>query len=44
MFGKYEDLLVETDQGWRFKKRRWRSDTYHGDDKTLMPSPYEPVE
>ena len=28
LFGKYEDDLVKTPAGWRFKTRVWRSDTH----------------
>lgn len=38
-FGKYEDRLVKTDEGWRFKERIWFSDTYRGDTAEVLPSP-----
>ncbi len=42
--GKYEDTLVKTPKGWRFKERIWRSDTYVGDDvNKILPSPIAPV-
>jgi hypothetical protein len=28
LFGKYEDDVVKTPAGWRFKTRMWRSDTH----------------
>lgn len=37
--GKYEDFLVKTKEGWRFKKRVSVSDTFIGSDKVLPPSP-----
>jgi hypothetical protein len=43
IMGKYEDLLVKTDQGWRFRKRVFRSDTWHSDSTPVLPSPYIPV-
>ena len=44
LFGKYEDTLVKTPKGWRFKERLWRSDTHHEDTTPVMPSPFAPVE
>ena len=38
-FGKYEDTLVKTADGWRFKERIYVPDTFMGSDKVLPPSP-----
>jgi hypothetical protein len=43
LFGKYEDRLVKTPKGWRFKERIWRSDTFRGDTEKIQPSPFAPV-
>ena len=43
-YGKYEDILVKTPKGWRFKERKFRADTFHGDDTPVLPSPTPPVE
>jgi hypothetical protein len=37
--GKYEDKLVKTKDGWRFKERVFVPDTFIGSDKQLPPSP-----
>ena len=42
IMGKYEDLLVKTDKGWRFKWRKFQSDTWHGSDREVPPSPFVP--
>ena len=39
-YGKYEDWLVKTPKGWRFKERKWRADTFDGDTSPVLPSPY----
>jgi hypothetical protein len=44
LFGKYEDRLVKTPKGWRFKERIWRSDTYKGDTSEILASPFAFVE
>ena len=45
LFGKYEDWLVKTPKGWRFKERQWRADTFRGDTETkITPSPVAPVD
>ena len=38
-FGKYEDKLVKTTDGWRIKERVWRADTFRGSNKSVMASP-----
>jgi hypothetical protein len=38
-FGKYEDRLVKTAEGWRFKERIWAFDTHRGDDIDVSASP-----
>jgi hypothetical protein len=38
-FGKYEDKLVKTPDGWRIKERVWRGDTYRADTKPITASP-----
>ena len=43
VWGKYEDRLVKTPQGWRFKERIWRSDTWYDSDEPVMPSPFAPL-
>ncbi len=43
-FGKYEDVLVKTSKGWRFKERHYRADTYDGDTTPVLPSPYAFIE
>ena len=44
VWGKYEDRLVKTPRGWRFKERIWRSDTWYDSDEQVMPSPYAPLD
>lgn len=44
LMGKYEDLLVKTDRGWRFKERVFRMDTHYDDLTPVLPSPYIPVD
>ncbi|MGE0392839.1 MAG: nuclear transport factor 2 family protein [Vicinamibacterales bacterium] len=44
LFGKYEDRLVKTSKGWRFKERVWRSDTFEGDHTPVLPSPMAAVD
>lgn len=39
-FGKYEDKLVKTGNGWRFKERVYVPDTFMGSDKVLPPAPF----
>jgi hypothetical protein len=40
LFGKYEDKLVKTPDGWRIKERVWRADTFRDDTIThVMASP-----
>jgi hypothetical protein len=38
-FGKYEDKLVKTPEGWRIKERLFRADSYVGSDLPIEPSP-----
>ena len=44
MWGKYEDRLVKTPNGWRFKERIWRSDTWYDSDEPVLPSPFAPLD
>lgn len=44
VWGKYEDQLVKTPKGWRFKERIFRADTYYDSDVPVLPSPFAPVE
>ena len=37
--GKYEDTLVKTRNGWRFKERIYIPDTFIGSDKVIPASP-----
>jgi hypothetical protein len=30
LFGKYEDKLVKTPEGWRIKERVWKADSFRG--------------
>ena len=39
LFGKYEDRLVKTRDGWRFKERIFTADTFRGSDRPVLPSP-----
>jgi hypothetical protein len=39
LFGKYEDKLVKTPEGWRIKERVWKSDTFRGSNEVLTASP-----
>lgn len=39
LFGKYEDKLVRTKDGWRIKERVWRADTYRGSSQSVSASP-----
>jgi hypothetical protein len=39
LFGKYEDRLVKTRDGWRFKERIWTPDTFRGSTEPVAPSP-----
>jgi hypothetical protein len=40
LFGKYEDKLVKTPDGWRIKERVWRADTFRDDTNAhVTPSP-----
>jgi hypothetical protein len=39
LFGKYEDKFVKTPEGWRFKERVWRMDTFRGATKPVSASP-----
>ena len=38
-FGKYEDKLVKTPEGWRIKERVWRSDSFRGSMQEVSASP-----
>ena len=44
VWGKYEDRLVKTSDGWRFKERIWRSDTWYDSDEPVIPSPFAPLD
>ncbi len=39
LFGKYEDKLVKTKEGWRIKERVWRGDSYRGSNQPVSASP-----
>jgi hypothetical protein len=39
-WGKYEDRLVKTPKGWRFKERVWRADTYYDSTEKVTPTPF----
>jgi hypothetical protein len=39
LFGKYEDKFVKTPEGWRFKERVWRADTFRDATKPVSASP-----
>jgi hypothetical protein len=39
LFGKYEDKLVKTKDGWRIKERVWRGDSYRGSNQPVSASP-----
>ena len=39
-FGKYEDKLVKTPEGWRIKERVWHDDSWLG---SMIPMPASPV-
>jgi hypothetical protein len=39
LFGKYEDRLVKTRDGWRIKERIWKSDSFRGSTAPVSPSP-----
>jgi hypothetical protein len=39
LFGKYEDKLVKTPEGWRIKERVWTSDTFRGSNQPITASP-----
>ncbi len=43
-WGKYEDRLVKTPKGWRFKERIWRNDTWYDSPTKVLPSPCAPVD
>jgi hypothetical protein len=43
-WGKYEDRLVKTPRGWRFKERIYRADTWYGSPEKVLPSPFAPLE
>lgn len=43
-WGKYEDRLVKTLKGWRFKERIFRGDTYYDSTTPVLPSPFAPVD
>ena len=44
-FGKYEDRVVKTPKGWRFKERNFQADTFQGDDPSkILPSPFAPID
>ena len=44
LLGKYEDRLVKTPKGWRFKERIFRGDTPYDSDVPVLPSPFAPVD
>ena len=44
VWGKYEDRLVKTPEGWRSKEHIWRSDTWYDSDVTVIPSPFAPLD
>jgi len=39
LFGKYEDKLVKTPEGWRIKERVWKADSFRGSMEEVTPSP-----
>lgn len=39
LFGKYEDKLVKTPDGWRIKERVWSADSFRGSALPVTPSP-----
>jgi SnoaL-like protein len=39
LFGKYEDRLVKTRDGWRIKERIWTPDSFRGSTQPVSPSP-----
>lgn len=39
LFGKYEDKLVKTPDGWRIKERVWKADTFRGSRLSVVASP-----
>jgi hypothetical protein len=39
LFGKYEDKLVKTPDGWRIKERVWRGDSFRGSNQAVTASP-----
>jgi len=39
LFGKYEDKLVKTPEGWRMKEGVWKADSFRGSMKEVTPSP-----
>jgi hypothetical protein len=43
-WGKYEDRLVKTPAGWRFKERIYRADTWYDSPTKVLPSPFAPLE
>jgi len=43
-YGKYEDTLVKTPKGWRFKERNSRADTFHGHTTPVLPAAFAPVD
>ena len=44
VWGKYEDRLVKTSNGWRFKERIWRFDTWYDSGVVVVPSPFAPLD
>ena len=43
-WGKYEDRLVKTPRGWRFKERIYRADTWYDSPTKVLPSPFASLE
>ena len=39
LFGKYEDQLVKTPEGWRIRERVWKADSFRGSMDEVTPSP-----
>jgi hypothetical protein len=39
LFGKYEDKLVKTPEGWRIKERVWKADSFRGSSLPVTASP-----
>jgi SnoaL-like domain len=39
LFGKYEDKLVKTPEGWRIKERVWKADSFRGSRLPVTASP-----